>query len=75
VYTFPRFKGESYLNRVVSELETIAKFFKYLYNDALCFVTLSGGKQLSFEYTINFGLISDQNGNGLPVCQGLQFKN
>jgi len=62
VYAFPRFKGESYLNRVVSELETIAKFFKYLYNDALCFVTLSGGKQLSFEYTINFGLISDQNG-------------
>jgi hypothetical protein len=62
VYTFPSSKGEPYLNRVVSELETIAKSFKYLYNDAPYVVTLPGGKQLSFEYTINFKLISDQDG-------------
>jgi len=62
VYTFPSSKGESYLNRVVSELETIAKSFKYLYNDAPYFVTLPSGKQLSFEYTINFELVSDQDG-------------
>jgi len=62
VYTFPSSKGEPYLNRVVSELETIAKSFKYLYNDAPYFVTLPSGKQLSFEYTINFELVSDQDG-------------
>jgi hypothetical protein len=62
VYTFPRSKGESYLNLVVSELETIAKSFKYLYNDAPYFVILPSGKQLSFEYTINFELVSDQDG-------------
>jgi len=62
VYTFPSSKGGSYLNRVVSELETIAKSFKYLYNDAPYFVTLPSGKQLSFEYTINFELVSNQDG-------------
>ena len=62
VYTFPSSKGESYLNLVVSELEIIVKSFKYLYHDAPYFVTLPGGKQLSFEYTINFELISDQDG-------------
>jgi hypothetical protein len=62
MYTFPRSKGESYLNQVVSELETIAKSFKYLYHDAPYFVTLPGGKKLSFEYTVNFELISDQDG-------------
>jgi|GEM_PF-1454241 hypothetical protein len=61
VYTFPSSKGEPYLNRVVSELETIAKSFKYLYN-APYFVTLPSGKQLSFEYTINFELVSNQDG-------------
>jgi len=60
-YIFPSSKGESYLNQVVSELENIAKSFKYLYTDPYT-VKLSSGKKLTFKYTINFKLTSDQNG-------------
>ncbi len=61
VYSFPVSKGESYLNQVFSELETIAKSFNYLYNDPYS-VKLPSGKKLSFEYTTNFKVTSDQDG-------------
>jgi len=61
VYSFPAPKGKTYIPQVVSELETIANSFKYLYSD-LYTVRLTSGKKLTFTYPINFDLISDTDG-------------
>ena len=61
VYSFPYSKEKTYLSQVVTELETIAKSFKYL-NGSPYSVTLASGRRLSVQPLVNWRLVGTGEG-------------
>jgi len=61
VYSFPYSKEKTYLSQVVTELETIAKSFKYL-NGSPYSVILASGRRLSVQPLANWRLVTTGEG-------------